>query len=177
VHAWDLRSGRGTDLAPQGAEVNALALAPDGRRFATATGLGIVRLWDTASLRPEDTVYRYPAGVSALAFSRDGRRLAMATVDGGIHVVELPVSLETALPTAVGAEVCALQYTRDGARMMVGTTRGVRWVEGATGRLLGDFLVNPDDWRVECAALSPNGRSLAMGRWAGTFGHWRGKVE
>ncbi len=64
------------------------------------------------------------------------------------------------MPTPVGAEVCALQYTRDGGRLMAGTTHGVRWVEAATGRLLGDFLVNPDDWRIECRGLEP-GRAVA----------------
>jgi WD40 repeat protein len=181
VHAWDLRSGRGTDLPPQGTEVNGLALAPDGRRFATGTGFGVVRLWDTTALRPEGPVYRQPVGVSAVAFSRDGRRLAMGMVDGGIHVVELPPSRAAAPPASVGAEVCALQYTRDGNRLMTGTTRGVRWVEAASGRLLEGVLVNPDGalghWRIECAALSPDGRSLALGRWAGVPGAWRGRVE
>jgi WD40 repeat protein len=177
LHSWDLRSGRGTDLAPQGTEVNGLALAPDGQRFATATALGVVRLWDPASLRPTGPVYRHEVGVSAVAFSRDGRRLAMGMVDGGIHVVDLPPSREASPPSPMPAEVCALQFTPGGNRLMAGTTRGVRWVEAQTGRLLAGSLVNPDGWRVECAALSPDGRSLAMGRWAGVPGTWRGRVE
>jgi WD40 repeat protein/predicted Ser/Thr protein kinase len=175
LHAWDLRTGRGTDLPPPGTETDGLALAPDGRWFATGTGFGVVRLWDTASLRPAGPVYRHPAGVSAVAFSRDGRRLAMGMADGGIHVVELPPSREATPPTHAGAEVCALQYTGD--RLMAGTRNGVRWVETATGRLLDGRLMNPEEMDVECAALSPDGRSLAVGRWAGKGGFWRGRLE
>jgi WD40 repeat protein len=176
LHSWDLRTGRGTDLPSQGTEINGLALAPDGRTFATATGFGVVRLWDTTSLRPAGPVYRHPAGVSAVAFSRDGRRLAMGMVDGGIHVVELPASREAAPAAHAEAAVCALQYTA-GDRLMAGTRNGVRWVEAATGRLLEGRLMNREEMDVECAALSPDGRSLAMGRWAGKLGAWRGRVE
>jgi WD40 repeat protein len=178
LHAWDLRTGRGTDLPPQGAGVDGLALAPDGRQFATGTGFGVVRLWDTASLRPAGPVYRYPVGVTALAFSRDGCRLAVGMEDGGIQVVELPPSPEAAPPAPVGDEVCALQYTADGDRLMAGTLRGgVRWVEAATGLTLEGRLMNPDEMAVECAALSPDSRSLVMGRWAGPEGFWHGRVE
>jgi WD40 repeat protein len=177
VHAWDLRTGRGTDLPPQGSEVPGLALAPDGRRFATATGFGVVRVWDTESLRPAGPVYHYPGRAAAVAVSRDGRRLAVGMEDGGIHVVELPPTQEAAPPAAVGDEVWALQYTGDGTRLMAGTPSGVRWVEAATGRTLEGRLMNPEDWLVGCAALSPDGGSLAMGRWAGKAGAWRGRVE
>jgi WD40 repeat protein len=177
LHCWDLRTGRGTDLLPQGTEVDGLALAPDGRRFASASGFGVTRVWDTDSLRPTGVVYRQPAAVSAVAFSRDGRRLAMGRLDGGIEVVELPRSPEATTPVLVGTEVRTLQYTANGDRLMVCTAKGVRWVEAATGRLLDGRMMNPDDWLVECAALSPDGRSLVMGRWAGTLGFWRGRLE
>jgi WD40 repeat protein len=177
LHAWDLRTGRATDLPRQGTEINGLALAPDGRRFATATDFGVVRLWDTDSLRPAGPVYRYLPGVSAVAFSRDGRRLALGMLDGGVQVVDLPPSREAAPPASVGAEVCSLQYAPGGDRLMAGTREGVRWVEAANGRPLDGRLKNPGDYDVECAALSPDGRSLAMGRWVGKAGFWRGRVQ
>jgi WD40 repeat protein/serine/threonine protein kinase len=177
LHAWDLQTGRRTDLPRQGTEINGLALAPDGRRFASATDFGVVRLWDTATLLPAGPMYRYSVGVCALAFSRDGRRLALGMLDGGIQVVELPPSGEAAPPAPVAAEVCSLQYTAGGDRLMAGTKEGVRWVEAATGRTLEGRLKNPEDWDIACAALSPGGRSLAVGRWAKTAGFPRGRLQ
>jgi WD40 repeat protein/predicted Ser/Thr protein kinase len=176
LHAWDLRTGRGTDLLRQGAEINGLALSPDGRSFASATNFGVVRVWDTESLRPVGPVYRHSVGVTAVAFSRDGRRLAMGTMDGGIHIVELSAARDAILPAQVGAEVHSLQYTADGDRLMAGRHDGVRWVEAATGRTLEGSLLSPY-WLIQCAALSPDGRSLAMGRWAGKGGPWSGCVD
>jgi WD40 repeat protein len=178
LHVWDLRTGRGTDLPPQGTEINGLALSPDGRRFASATDFGVVRLWDTDSLRPVGRAYRHTVGVTALTFSRDGRRLALGMQDGGVQIVELPPSREIAPPVLLGSEICALQYTGDGDRLLAGAVHGGAWlVKAATGQPVSGPLMNPENWVVECAALSPDGRTLAMGRWEGPEGFWRGRVE
>lgn len=42
---------------------------------------------------------------------------------------------------------------------------------------MGGRSWDPDDLDVLCAALSPDSRSLAMGRWAGGLGFWRGRVQ
>jgi WD40 repeat protein len=177
VHVWALKTGRATDLPFQGFEANALALSPDGRRFATGTGFGIVRLWHTDSLRPAGPVYRQRASVQSLAFSPDGRRLVIGTENDGLHVVELPPPAEAAPPARLAAEVHAVGYFRDGARLLAGTQGGAARMEPATGRLLGPLLSNPEDYRVDGTALSPDGRTLTMGRWSGEAGAWRGRAE
>jgi len=180
VHVWDLATGRATDLPRQGTEVCAVALAPDGRYFATGSGYGIVRLWHIDSLRPVGPVYRCSGGVTALAFSGPGagsRQLAMGMDTGGIAVVELPPSLEEAPPRPLTVGVHSLAYAPDGGRLLVGTFDGAQWLDTASGKPLGKPLVNPEDFAVNSTALSADGLTLAMGRMAGKPDHWRGRSE
>jgi WD40 repeat protein/serine/threonine protein kinase len=177
LHIWDLKTGRAIDLPRQGTEVGAIALSPDGRRFVTASAFGIVRLWSIDSLRPIAEVYRCSAGVPAVAFSPDGRRLAMGMQEGGVIVTDLPPPLEVVPPTTLQAEVHALRYAPDGAKLLAGTREGARWLETATGRPLGKFLANPENFMIGSTALSRDGKWLAMGRWSGEPISWRGRVE
>jgi WD40 repeat protein len=177
LQVWDMNKGRATNLPRQGTEVGAVAIARDGQRFATATGFGVVRLWQTGSLRPVGPIYRCTSGVSALAFSRDGRHLAMGMDPGGIVIVELPPARTAAPPVAFRAEVHAVAYSPDGARLLAGSQVGGRWLDPATGAPVGESLENPENMQVNCTALSPDGTSLAMGRWAGGPNAWRGRTE
>src|SRR5262249_9087248 len=87
VPRWDLPTVRATALRAHSIGVEAVALSPDGRLFATGTADGLVRLWLTESLRLVGPVHRHRSGVPALAFSPDGRLLAMGTERDGIDVV------------------------------------------------------------------------------------------
>jgi WD40 repeat protein len=177
IHVWDVAGGRSVDLPHQGTEVIGCALTPDGRLFATSTGFGVVRLWHTASLRPVGAVYRGRTRIPVLAFSPDGRRLAMGTKEDGITVVDVPPLGEAAVSVRQGREIHSLQYHPDGARIMFATADGAGWLDTATGRPLGALLENRENKAVECAALSPDGKWVAMGRWAGERPDWRGRVE
>jgi WD40 repeat protein len=172
-----MKTGRASTLPRQGTEATAVAITPDGQHFATATGFGVVRLWQTESLRPVGPVHRCAAGVHALAFSRDGRYLAMGMDPGGIVVAEVPPVLTAALPVALLAEGQTVAYSPDGARLLAGTRDRDRWLDPATGVPLGASLENPENMQINCTALSPDGTSLAMGRWAGVSGAWRGRAE
>jgi eukaryotic-like serine/threonine-protein kinase len=180
VHVWDLTTGRATDLPRQGTEVCAVALAPDGRYFATGSGYGLVRLWHIDSLRPFGPVYRCSGGVTALAFTGPGagsRQLAIGLDTGGIAVVELPPALEAVPPRPLKGAIQSLAYALDGGRLLVGTSDGAQWLDAATGKPLGPPLSNPEGYGVSCTTLSADGLTLAMGRWAGKPGHWRGRSE
>src|SRR5262249_40570867 len=60
------------------AEVTAVAYSPDGRRIASASADGTVRLWDARTGTPRLTYRGHSRRVSCLAFSPDGRRIASA---------------------------------------------------------------------------------------------------
>jgi WD40 repeat protein len=80
--------------------VQAFAASKDGKRFATASMGGVVRLYDAASgkeLRTWD--YRVPfqegrTFLSGLAFSPDGKRLYSANADATVWVLDAEVKAE-----------------------------------------------------------------------------------
>ncbi|WP_413755126.1 helix-turn-helix domain-containing protein [Streptomyces sp. MMBL 11-3] len=96
VTLWSLTGRPGTQRVrhlaslPTEADTRALALAPDGRTLAAATG-GTLRLWDvTDPTRP--TAVRVPAGrghtgpVNSVVFSHDCRTLATASDDRTVRL-------------------------------------------------------------------------------------------
>ena len=82
-------------------EVNVIRFSPDGKRAATGSDDGTVRLWDTATgqeivtLKGDTTGVRGgPPDVESVAFSPDGRLLATAGRDRTARVWDLKTGQE-----------------------------------------------------------------------------------
>lgn len=77
VRAWDAETG-GELLCCQGhgSMVTAVAFAPDGRSFLSASRGGSLCLWDADTGKPLHVVKRLPAPVWAVAFVSSGRFLS-----------------------------------------------------------------------------------------------------
>ncbi len=132
--------------------VGAARFAPDGRRvFTVDEGRGI-RLWEAADGRPVGQVVRYPGRLIAVSTDQKGDRL-------------LTVEQDTSEGASPATKVVTVWEVASG-RAAFGPMKG--WDSGP--QRFGERALHG---QISQAALSPDGRRLALGADAtGTLGVW-----
>jgi WD40 repeat protein/tRNA A-37 threonylcarbamoyl transferase component Bud32 len=171
IHLWEVSA-----LAPpkrlrvlhgHTGDIRALSFAPDGRTLASGALDRTARLWDVPDGRLLTSLRDRLGSVLAVAFSPDGRTVAV----GGDPIRDLPPVVlwevvrsqtrltlghpagETFRHLAVGAGGCTLVGSvSDGSQVVL-------W-EARTGKQL---TILPSTTTVFCLALSPEGKTLAVG--------------
>ncbi|MFF4625098.1 nSTAND1 domain-containing NTPase [Nonomuraea jabiensis] len=191
VSMWNIADrNRPTPLGPpltgSGGPVLSVRFGPDGRTLAVGRRNGTVSLWNMAnpsrpaSLGPSLTG---PGGpVHSMAFSLDGRTLA-ASGDDPSGTIQLWDVTNPSAPQAVASgvdngtrSVWSLAFAADSRTVVAGGdvsngTVGVwRTVDGRLVRL-GQPLVQASGTSAS-VALSPDGRTLAVGNSGGTVNLW-----
>ena len=150
-----------------------VAFSRDGRRLASGSWRGSVKLWDAetggrAAPHLPRRAIRHP--VSALAFSPDGGRLAAASFDRRVDVWDTTTGeLLHTLPHA--GLVLGVAFSPDGRRLAsAGEDKTVRVWDATTGReVLG---LRGHTGMCGCVAFSPDGRRLASASTDGTIRVW-----
>jgi len=136
--------------------IAALAVAPGGRRLASASWDRTVRLWSLAKDGASAEVVAEHAGpVNGVAFLADGETLASASYDGQVRLTRPGGAPRQAqLPAALNG----LAVVPDGRIAVSGADGRVRFLDGAlavTGEI--DLAEGP----LTAIAVSPDGRTLA----------------
>ena len=76
--------------------INGVALDADGRRLATSSSDGTVRLWDLATRRKLGSYGKSSLGYASVSISRDGKRIAAASGEGPVKVWDVASGQEVA---------------------------------------------------------------------------------
>lgn len=159
------------------ARVCAVTVSPDGKRLATASVDGLIRVWDTETFRPLIESRGHSAAVRGVEVSPDGRLALTTGADGTARVWDLGTGRELrAFPAHEEANPC---FTPDGAAVCGIPQESRATVRDlVTGWEISSSVPRHNDplavvrWCLrQCgvsAALSPDGRTVAIGGRAGT---------
>ncbi|ULB45466.1 WD40 repeat domain-containing protein [Limnospira fusiformis KN01] len=114
---WDLETG--TELATltgHSNSVNAVAIAPDGKRAVSASDDNTLKLWDLETGTELATLTGHSSWVRAVAITPDGKRAVSASSDKTLKLWDLETGTELATLTGHSSWVRAVAITPDGKR-------------------------------------------------------------
>jgi eukaryotic-like serine/threonine-protein kinase len=174
IRLWELQSGRplGNAIKGFGKSVNAIAFRQDGKRLASASDDGLVKVWDTAL--PGDAVAvcgGHLGAVTCVQFSADGKFLVSASVDQTVRFWEPDtgkiISISPKMPDAV--EWVALHPTGETVAIACRDGSIIVW-DKVRGKELNRFVGHAGP--VLHVAWHPNGKELASASTDGTIRMW-----
>src|SRR5262249_24300021 len=154
--------------------VNSLAMAPDGKTFASASGDKTVRVWELATGKVLFRLEGHTEPVVQVAFSADGKSLASAGTDGTVRLWDPATGKEGRRFEGHVNVVWGVAFSPAGRRVTSGSSDGtIRLWDTATGKevrriyMEGDKLYDRAGHKHVCCvrsvAFSADGRRILCG--------------
>ena len=166
---WDAASGKMRNQLPTAPNVPIweVVFSPDGRLLAAGDESGTLALFETerfTPLGPPRSVL--DVAIQWMAFSPAGRELAYAGSDGAIRLLDLA----TRAPRE-GVRITGYRgaFSADGRSIVSASGRAIRVWERSTSQRLEEWWTSAG---IQAAAVSPDGRTLALGTGDGAILRW-----
>jgi WD40 repeat protein len=142
--------------------VTSLAYSPDGRRIATGSADGTVKLWEAATGALIRTHPGHTGLVYAAAFSPDGTRLASANHlgDGKIRITDVATGREMHALNDSGPSIFGLAFSPDGVHLASASEDTVTIWDTTTGKRKDTLELRSS---VSSVAYSRDGKRIVAG--------------
>jgi WD40 repeat protein len=140
--------------------VDSVAYSPDGRRLASGSTDGVVKVWDAETGR-ETLAFHHAGGILGLALSPDGRQLAAAATNNIVKVWDLTTQNEALVLRGHKESVASVAFSPDGWRLASGGGDSTVKLWDATTPAEAVILSGSFD-KITDVAFSPDGRRLAI---------------
>jgi WD40 repeat protein/serine/threonine protein kinase len=155
------QSGQTRFLVHDG-EVTSVAFEPKGKRVASGSSDGIIKIWDPETAQVIYTLRGHKGSVEGVAFSPDGQRLASASHDRTVKVWDAATGKECYTLLGHEREVSAVAFSPDGRRLVSASwDRTLKIWDTSTRQLLRTLPGSAQ--RFFCVTFSPDGRRIAAG--------------
>lgn len=176
ISVWDLdrRAPIATFTHARGGRDLAVAITPDGRTVATASGNGTIHVWDVGIDQPTRTLSQ-ESQLCGIGLSEDGRRAVTTTSEGASTFRVRVWDLASARVEGTGHDraVVAVALSGDGSVALSGSHDGsVRLWDGETGALTWAVIGAGPSRIVSGAAVDIDGRAGLTSFLGGELWSW-----
>lgn len=169
---WNLCHGSRFTLYGHTHAVESVSFSADGRRLATGSRDGTVKIWDPATGKELAWHQQQGGNVHCVAFAPDGKTVAIAR---GVHT---EVYLWDTVPGKPGtidfdslAQLLVVAFSPQGTLLATGSAdRTVRLWDWATRKRVAELKGHTD--AIRALAFSPDGKTLAAGSADGLLKVW-----
>jgi hypothetical protein len=151
--------------------VLSVAFSPDGKRLASASADGTVKVWDATSGQEALTLKGHTDKLKSVAFSPDGQRLASASYDQTVKVWDATSGQLALTLQGHTDEVWSVAFSPDGQRLASASNDQTVKVWDATSGQEA-LTLHGHTGMVMSVAFSPDGQRLASASEDGTVKVW-----
>jgi len=171
IKVWDASTGQPHAKNLEDDGITCIAFSPDGRRLASATSTGLVRVWDLETSKPVlSQPMRATSGILDIAFSPNGKMLATGSVDGAARLWDTSNGGIRAAYNCQAA-VRRVGFSLDGGRLFLASEDKMARIWQITPTY--NFLVlRGHKGAVLDAVFSPDGLTLATASTDATARIW-----